>query len=745
MFTKPLEHIFTAKSLKASFEHLNPRASGIDHVTFEQFKYNLQKNISHLVEEILSEHYAPEPMQKIEIRKEDKNEKRPLSLSSVRDKLVQSTIAHHLSDYFDKTFSDKSYAYRPGKSHIKALNRTKMFLDQKHHWILKTDVDEFFESIDHDLLLEILASHIKDRRIVRLISLLIQNGGFTKQTYFSHTQGVHQGDSLSPLLSNIYLDKMDKFLESQQIPFIRFADDFAIFCDTLQEAESALKSLNAFLPDTLHLRLGEDKTLITHINDGFSFLGARFQGNTRLIDPARLDKAIANLHSFARRNEPFDLFVKNINVTIKTLVRYYVKIVNADSPQVEQLQNALTDTCIEKIILTRKNGVITSKGRFRQLLSSLEFFRETTAEQHTAVVDLMIAKAWESIAAEKPIKADTAPLDKKKEEYSKKLTDSSHLHITKPGIILGIAKNRFTIKESGKVIKSIPKSQITHIIIASDGVSISSNIIRECARIGIPIDFVDRNHLPYASFISFSASLSQNALMQLEVIRMGKSIEFAYEFIEGKAKNQINYLKYLDKYHKRFDKAITSMQKTLKSAKSATTANELMGYEGQISATYWAEIQSIIDEHYGFTSRITQGARDTINSCLNYGYAILYGKIRYALVKAGLSLHISYLHAHDETKPTLVFDMIEEFRAFVVDRVIFSMANKNEPLHVTKEGLLTEETKKLVAKNIFERLGSYTTWRKEQHKIEHIIFHQAYLLARSVRGEDKYAAFIGKF
>jgi len=412
---------------------------------------------------------------------------------------------------------------------------------------------------------------------------------------------------------------------------------------------------------------------------------------------------------------------------------------------VQQLQDALGQTCIDKITLTRKKGIITSKGRFRQLLSSLEFFYDYTAEQHSAAVDLIIAKAWESMAAQNSIKASTAPIEKKKEEYSKKLTESSHLHITKAGIVLGIAKNRFTIKESGKVIKSIPKSQITHIIIASDGVSISTNIIRECARMGIPIDFVDQNHLPYASFVSFSASLSQNALMQMEVIRLGKSMEFAYEFIEGKAKNQINYLKYLDKYHKRFEKAITSMQTTLKNAKSATTANELMGYEGQISATYWAEISTIIDEHYGFTSRVTQGARDTINSCLNYGYAILYGKVRYALVKAGLSLHVSYLHAHDERKPTLVFDMIEEFRAFVVDRVVFSMANKNEPLSVTKEGLLSEETKKLVAKNIFERLGSYTTWHKEQHKVEHIIFHQAYLLARSVRGEEKYAAFIGKF
>jgi len=457
-----------------------------------------------------------------QIQKADKNEKRPLSLSSVRDKLIQSTLSFHLSDYFDKTFSDKSYAYRSGKNHIKALNRAKMFLDQKRHWILKTDVDEFFESIDHNLLLDILASHIKDIRIIRLISLLIQNGGFFRHSYIKHGHGVHQGDSLSPLLSNIYLDKMDKFLESKEILFVRFADDFTVFCTTQQECETILKELSTFLHNTLHLHLGDDKTVITHINDGFAFLGAHFKGHIRTIEESRLDKAIINLRSFARRNEPFEQFINNINITIKTLIRYYVKIVSADSPQVDQLQNALFETCIEKIILSRKSGTITSKGRFRQLLAPMELFRDHTADQHSAIIDLIIAKSWESIAAEKSIKADTAPLEKKKEEYSKKLTESSHLHITRPGIVLGFAKNRFTIKEGGKVLKSLPKNQITHIIIASDGVSISSNIIRECAKMGIPIDLVDRNYLPYASFISFSASLSQNALMQMEVIRLGK-------------------------------------------------------------------------------------------------------------------------------------------------------------------------------------------------------------------------------
>jgi len=169
-----------------------------------------------------------------------------------------------------------------------------------------------------------------------------------------------------------------------------------------------------------------------------------------------------------------------------------------------------------------------------------------------------------------------------------------------------------------------------------------------------------------------------------------------------------------------------------------------MGIEGSISASYWSGLRLVLE--VPFERRITQGARDIVNSSLNYAYAILYGKVQHSLVYAGLSLSVSFLHALDDHKPTLTFDMIEEFRTFVVDRTIISMLNKDEPIKLGNDGLLTKSSRKLIAKNIKEKLGSYTMWKKESHKIENIIQTQCFHLARVIEGNDaKYKPFIGKF
>ena len=176
----------------------------------------------------------------------------------------------------------------------------------------------------------------------------------------------------------------------------------------------------------------------------------------------------------------------------------------------------------------------------------------------------------------------------------------------------------------------------------------------------------------------------------------------------------------------------------------ATSINELMGYEGSISTLYWDSLKLILD--IPFEKRITQGAKDIVNSSLNYGYAILYGKVQHSLVHAGLSLNISFLHSLDTKKPTLTFDMIEEFRTFIVDRTIISMLNKDEPIKLGNDGLLTKSSRQLIAKNIKEKLGSYTMWKKQSIKVENIIMTQCYSLAKVINGETKkYKAFIGKY
>ena len=189
---------------------------------------------------------------------------------------------------------------------------------------------------------------------------------------------------------------------------------------------------------------------------------------------------------------------------------------------------------------------------------------------------------------------------------------------------------------------------------------------------------------------------------------------------------------------------IVSIESIIPKIKRAKGIDELMGYEGSISVNYWEGIRLAIE--IPFEKRVTLGAKDIVNSSLNYGYAILYGKVQYSLMMAGLSLNISYLHALDSKKPTLTYDMIEEFRSFVVDRSIISMLNKNEPIKLDSKGLLTKSSRRLISKNIKERLGSYTMHKKESRKIANIIQSQAYRLADVVNGkESRYRAFIGKY
>jgi CRISPR-associated endonuclease Cas1 len=220
-------------------------------------------------------------------------------------------------------------------------------------------------------------------------------------------------------------------------------------------------------------------------------------------------------------------------------------------------------------------------------------------------------------------------------------------------------------------------------------------------------------------------------------------LKLAKEFIKGKAKNQINYLKYQNKYHKKLDNSISRMEELLKIAKKATTTSELMGYEGSISQIYWDSIRQILDA--SFEKRVTFGAKDIVNSSLNYAYAILYGKVQHSLVYAGLSLNISFLHSIEKNKPTLTFDMIEEFRTFIVDRTIFAMINRDEPLTLDSKGLLTKKSRKLISQNIKEKLGSYTMWKKESIKVENIIQTQCYNLAKAINEGKKYKSFLGKY
>ena len=742
MFTKPLEYIFLPSALQEAYEEINKNSSGIDEITIKEFENNLAKNLQNIQKRLIKGLYSPEPLKKIEIDKPSSDEKRPIALSAIKDKIVQRTLYKNLNPYFDKIFSDKSYAYRPDKSTLKAINRVTEFINQKNLHIVKTDIDDFFENIDHDILLKLLDTHISDKSIIRLISLFIQVGGFKELDYDAHIHGVHQGDILSPLLSNIYLNEMDRFLENYNIAFVRYADDFVMLFKSKNEAYGTLKELKKYLK-TLKLSIEKDKTSVVHISDGFVFLGVEFHGRNRSVENERLQKSISKIYSLAKNKSGFKKYIDELNSYLYSLKNYYLMILTKNSTQHQLLKNALIDSLSHKVYLSKTNKIVTTKKEFKIFLNKVNFtvlFDENIDDK----IELVIAKGYEKYLANKSYKDTSKKLDKKKNIYAKKFANDSTLHVASKGMMLGISKNRFVLKHYGKVQNSYPFDRVTRIILEGKGFSLSSDVIKKCADNNITIDFINRDAQTYASLITYKSSMSQTIHKQAKLINTPLQLQLAKEFIRGKAKNQLNYLKYLNKYHKLLDKQISSIEKNIPKIKIASSVNELMGHEGSISASYWDALRLVLE--VPFQKRITQGAKDIVNSSLNYAYAILYGKIQHTLVYAGLSLNISFLHALDEKKPTLTFDMIEEFRTFVVDRTIVSMLNKEEPIKLGNDGLLTKPSRQLISKNIKEKLGSYTMHKKESKKVENIIQSQSFNLAKVVNDDiKKYKAFIGKF
>ena len=730
MFDLSLEDIFTSNAFEYALKRLKHTALGLDGLSIDDICTD--SFYAELKDGIFNLSYSPEPLKRAFIPKENKDELRKLAIPSLKDKFAQNILIGELSSYFDKSFSNCSYAYRAGKSYANAVYRARDFF-KTYDFALKTDVKDFFETIDHEKLLEILRANIRDARIVRLIELWINNGIFEHFDYRAHAKGVHQGDVLSPLLSNVYLNQMDKFLEQSGAEFVRYADDFVVFFTSQEAAEQGLARLKDFLK-TVNLSLNEAKTSIHGKDSEFTFLGVNFKGTNLSIGEAKFDRILAKLASSAKR-PTISQSVENLNAYVHHLKAISLKLF---SPPQNEIFGMRFDEVLTN--LTRRFLKNTDKQTIADALSSVNFPYDLgkTAKKAKIISYYKNAKL-------PAVKSVQNALEAKKREYLKTFSQSSVIHITTPFYFLALSKGKFVLKDKGVIKHKFPINQITQIIINAQ-ISLSSAVIKECAKRKISINFIDeKTNLSYATLFTANSAISKTAASQISLLKTKRPLRIAQQFIIGKLKNQINYLKYLDKYHKNLSSEIKTIQDILKSrVPNAASVNELLGFEGSAANAYWQAIAKAIDYKFSFSGRVTQGATDVVNSALNYGYAILYSKILKSIAAAGLSPHVSYLHALDEQKPTLAFDLIEEFRAFIVDRAVISMINKNEPFEI-KGGLLSAATRQNIAKNVNEKLFTHTEYRGEELKVQDIIDKQAYALKRAVTQNEKYKPFIGRF
>jgi RNA-directed DNA polymerase len=317
-----LEQILSPSNLNAAYLQVkrNKGAGGVDKMQVESLKDYLVANKEKLSASILRGKYRPNPVRRVEIPK-DNRQKRQLGIPTVVDRVVQQAIAQALMPLYEPRFSDHSYGFRPKRNAHQALTKCREYITQGYDYAVDLDLEKFFDKVNHSKLIEVLSRTVTDGRVVSLIHKYLNAGVQVGGSFQASEMGVPQGGPLSPLLSNIMLNELDKELERRGHKFVRYADDMVILCKSKRSAQRVMGSVIRFIEDTLYLKVNREKSQTAPISKvkflGYSFYKTKGEGRLR-VHPKSVSRMKAKLKELTSRSNGWG------NARRKQALRQYI-------------------------------------------------------------------------------------------------------------------------------------------------------------------------------------------------------------------------------------------------------------------------------------------------------------------------------------------------------------------------------------------------------------------------------------
>ena len=322
-----IDKVYAERNLWTAFQQVakNDGVAGVDHVSVQEFERRTPDNIWDLEDALRAGTYRPQSVKRVHIPKLGTNEKRPLGIPTVRDRVVQAAIVNVIEPIFERDFAEQSYGFRPGRGCKDALRRVVQLIKSGHHYVVDADLKSYFDTIPHNPLMERLKTRIADGPLLTLIESFLKASILDEMSEWNPEAGAPQGAVLSPLLSNIYLDPMDHLLAQAGFEMVRYADDFVILCRTPEEAQQALETVRQWVAEN-GLTLHPVKTKIVDVrNEGFDFLGYHFIATHHWPRKKSIAKLKDSLRVKTRRNSGDSLkyIIAGVNQTLRGWFNYF--------------------------------------------------------------------------------------------------------------------------------------------------------------------------------------------------------------------------------------------------------------------------------------------------------------------------------------------------------------------------------------------------------------------------------------
>ena len=322
---KLMEVILQDENLEEAIKRVksNKGVAGVDKMTVDEIDEYFKSNKETIKKQILEKKYRPQPVRRVYIPKSN-GRKRPLGIPTVVDRVIQQAIAQVLTKIYDDTFSDNSFGFRPNRSAQNAIMRTLDYLNEGYEWVVDLDIEAYFDTVNHDKLISILRERVFDSATLHLVRKFLQAGIMEKGLVKSNTIGMPQGGPLSPILSNIYLDKFDKELEQRGLHFVRYADDSNIFVKSEMAANRVMKSVTSWLERKLFLKVSSTKTKVVRPTNS-NFLGFTYWKGSSKWECKPTKKSKKSLYDKCRKELIRKKCVAQTNAKTFTRINQIVK------------------------------------------------------------------------------------------------------------------------------------------------------------------------------------------------------------------------------------------------------------------------------------------------------------------------------------------------------------------------------------------------------------------------------------